>query len=80
MEIIKDNQIPKTKGRKPKYDFDLDLMEVSDSIVIRIPQTKIAKEVKIIRNRVDYYRAKNKHKKNFTVRQVDEGVGIWRTE
>ena len=55
-------------------------MEVGDSIVIRIAQTKIAKEVKIIRNRVDYYRAKNKHKKNFTVRQVDEGVGIWRTE
>ena len=80
MEIIKDNHIPKTKGRKPKYDFDLDLMEVGDSIVIRIAQTKIAKEVKIIRNRVDYYRAKNKHKKNFTVRQVDEGVGIWRTE
>ena len=80
MEIIKDNPIPKTKGRKPKYDFDLDLMEVGDSIVIRIPQTKIAKEVKIIRNRVDYYRAKNKHKKNFTVRQVDEGVGVWRTE
>ena len=52
MEIIKDNPIPKTKGRKPKYDFDLDLMEVGESIVIRIARTKIAGEVKSIRERV----------------------------
>jgi ribosomal protein L19 len=52
-------------------------MNVGDHIHIGMAKTKIAQEVKIIRNFVLRYRHKNPTKK-FTVRQMDDGVGIWR--
>ena len=45
---------------------------------ISLAKTKIPQEVKIIRNFVLRYKHKNPAKK-FTVRQMDDGVGVWRT-
>ena len=77
MEIQKGIPVPKTTGRPPKYDFDLDEFKKGDMIKIVISRNLIKQEVKIIRNRVAYYKNKNPLK-NFTVRQIDGGVGIWR--
>ena len=84
---IKDNNefpIPKTKGRKPKYDFDLEKLEVDKSIHIKIPKEEIKKEVLIVRNRVGYFKRSFNNKvpkiyhRDFTVRSVEDGIGIWR--
>jgi hypothetical protein len=52
-------------------------MKVGDHILIELPKTKIPQEVKIIRNFVLRYRHSNPQTK-FTVRQMEDGVGIWR--
>lgn len=70
--------LPKSKGKPRKYDIPLDNMEVGDHIHISLAKTKIPQEVKIIRNFVLRYKHKNPAKK-FTVRQMDDGVGVWRT-
>mgnify|MGYP003137327237 CR=1 FL=1 len=76
-EIVHGIPIPKGRGKPRKYDIPLETMSVGDSIFIDLPRTKIPQEVKIIRNFVLRYKHKNPAKK-FTVRQMDEGVGIWR--
>ena len=76
-EITKGIPLPKGRGKPRKYDIPLDTMNVGDHIHIDMAKTKIAQEVKIIRNFVLRYRHKNPTKK-FTVRQMDAGVGIWR--
>ena len=74
---IKEN-IPLQVGRgKPrKYDIPLATMKSGDHILIELPKTKIPQEVKIIRNFVLRYRHENPSTK-FTVRQMEDGVGIW---
>ena len=52
-------------------------MKQGDHILIELPKTKIPQEVKIIRNFVLRYKHNNPNTK-FTVRQMDNGVGIWR--
>tara|TARA_R110002020_G_scaffold216326_3_gene423812 strand:+ start:6573 stop:6890 length:318 start_codon:yes stop_codon:yes gene_type:complete len=76
-EISSGIPLPRGKGKPRKYDLPLDDMEVGDHCHIGMPKTKIAQEVKIIRNFVLRYRHKNPSKK-FTVRQMEDGVGIWR--
>ena len=76
-EITKGIPLPKGRGKPRKYDIPLDTMNVGDHIHIGMAKTKIAQEVKIIRNFVLRYRHKNPTKM-FTVRQMDDGVGIWR--
>ena len=76
-EITKGIPLPKGRGKPRKYDIPLDTMSVGDHIHIGMAKTKIAQEVKIIRNFVLRYKHKNPTKK-FTVRQMDDGVGIWR--
>tara|TARA_R110000824_G_scaffold101566_2_gene241217 strand:- start:12599 stop:12841 length:243 start_codon:yes stop_codon:yes gene_type:complete len=77
-EITEGIPLPKSKGKPRKYDIPLDNMEVGDHIHISLAKTKIPQEVKIIRNFVLRYKHKNPAKK-FTVRQMDDGVGVWRT-
>ncbi len=77
-ELKEGIRLPKARGKPRKYDIPLDTMHVGDHIHIAMPKTKIAREVKIIRNFVLRYRHKNPSKK-FTVRQMDDGVGVWRT-
>lgn len=69
--------LPINSGRPKKYDVPLDGMKTGDHIHIALPKAKIEKETKIIRNLVLRYRHKNPSKK-FTVRRMDDGVGIWR--
>ena len=69
--------LPRRSGKPRKYDIPLEEMESGDYIHIGMAKTKIAQEVKIIRNFVLRYRHKNPSKK-FTVRQMVDGVGIWR--
>ena len=76
-EISEGVPLPLNSGRPKKYDIPLDSMKTGDHIHIGLPKQKIEKETKIIRNFVLRYRHKNPHKK-FTVRQMDDGVGIWR--
>jgi len=77
-EITEGIPLPKSKGKPRKYDIPLDDMDVGDHIHISMAKTKIPQEVKIIRNFVLRYKHKNPAKK-FTVRQMDDGVGVWRT-
>jgi len=77
-EITEGIPLPKSKGKPRKYDIPLDDMDVGDHIHIGMAKTKIPQEVKIIRNFVLRYKHKNPAKK-FTVRQMDDGVGVWRT-
>ena len=77
-EITEGIPLPKSKGKPRKYDIPLDQMAVGDHIHIGMAKTKIPQEVKIIRNFVLRYKHKNPAKK-FTVRQMDDGVGVWRT-
>jgi|TARA_R100001460_G_scaffold30523_2_gene60277 hypothetical protein len=77
-EIVEGIPMPRSRGKPRKYDIPLDEMKVGDHIHIGLPTTKIAQEVKIIRNFVLRYKKQNPDKK-FTVRQMDDGVGIWRT-
>jgi ribosomal protein L19 len=77
-EITEGIPLPKSKGKPRKYDIPLDEMDVGDHIHIGMAKTKIPQEVKIIRNFVLRYKHKNPAKR-FTVRQMDDGVGVWRT-
>jgi hypothetical protein len=76
-EIKKGIPLPKEKGRPRKYDIPLETMEVDDMVMVELPKTKIQIEQKIIRNFVLRYTHKNPTKK-FTVRQLDNGIGVWR--
>ena len=78
LEITEGIPLPKSKGKPRKYDIPLDEMDVGDHIHIGMAKTKIPQEVKIIRNFVLRYKHKNPAKR-FTVRQMDDGVGVWRT-
>ena len=69
--------LPRGRGKPRKYDIPLDTMQPGDHIHISMAKTKIAQEVKKIRNFVLRYRHKNPSKK-FTVRQMENGVGVWR--
>ena len=77
-EITEGIPLPKSKGKPRKYDIPLDEMDVGDHIHIGMAKTKIPQEVKIIRNFVLRYKHKNPAKR-FTVRQMDDGGGVWRT-
>ena len=76
-EITRGIPLPRGRGKTRKYDIPLDTMEVGDHISTSIAKTQIAQEVKIIRNFGLRYRHKNPTMK-FTVRQMEDGVGIWR--
>ena len=79
-EIKKGGPMPRGKGKPRKYDIKLDDMkEVHDHILVPMPRTKIASEVRIIRNFVLRYKRKNPSK-DFTVHQMEDGVGIWRVK
>mgnify|MGYP003138736856 CR=1 FL=1 len=76
-DIVKGVPLPRGKGKPRKYDLKLEEMEVEDHVFVPIPKAKIKQEVRIIRNFV--LRFTHKHNdKEFTVRQMDNGVGIWR--
>jgi ribosomal protein L19 len=77
-EITDGVPIPRRRGKPRKYDIPLEDMVAGDHIHIALPKTKIATEIKIIRNFVLRYRHKNPSEE-FTVRQLHDGVGIWRT-
>ncbi len=77
-EIKEGIPLPVGRGKPRKYDIPLETMKQGDHILIELPKTKIPQEVKIIRNFVLRYKKQNPNKK-FTVRQMDDGVGIWRT-
>ena len=72
-EIKKGIPLPKKVGKPRKYDIDLDLMNIV------LPKSKIQQEQKIIRNFVLRYVHKYPTKK-FSVRTLDDGIGIWRTK
>ena len=75
---IKDGiPIPRPVGKPLKYDLPLKDMGKGQSIEILLAKSKIASEVKIIRNYWLRFTHKNPNYK-FTVRQLDDGVGIWR--
>jgi len=76
-EIKKGVPLPRSKGKPRKYDLPLEDLEIDDNIHIPLPKTKIAQEQKIIRNFVLRFTYKNPNKK-FTVRQLSDGIGIWR--
>ena len=75
---IKDGvPIPKGVGKPVKYDIPLEDMKKSQSIIIPMAKSKISDEAKIIRNYCLRFTHKNP-KFKFTVRQLDNGVGLWR--
>ena len=76
-EIKKGIPVPRSQGKPRKYDLPLEDLEVEDSVHVPIPKTKIAQEQRIIRNFVLRFTYKNPTKK-FTVRQLADGIGIWR--
>tara|TARA_R100000315_G_C5212630_1_gene126510 strand:+ start:914 stop:1159 length:246 start_codon:yes stop_codon:yes gene_type:complete len=78
-EIKKGVPLPKHRGKPRKYDIPLESMEVGDMIEIPMAKTRVLKEHKTIRNFVLRYKHKNPNT-DFTVRQLDDSVGIWRTE
>ena len=82
VEIIKGIPIPeKPTGRPKKYDYSfLDRMVKDDMVKIPIESKEmISQEAKIIRNNIGRYKNKNPNR-NYTVRSMDDGIGIWRTE
>ena len=66
-----------SRGKPRKYNIPLENIKVGDHILIELPKTKIHQESKIIRNFVLRYKHKNPSD-NFTVRKLDDGVGIWK--
>ncbi len=76
-EIKEGIPLPVGRGKPVKYNIPLDTMKSGDHILIELPKTKIPQEVKIVRNYVLRYKHKNPSTK-FTVRQMDNGVGIWK--
>jgi len=76
-EIIKGIPVPdKPTGRPRKYDIPLDKMSVGDHVKINV-ENEIDKEAKVIRNFVGRYVKRNPNRQ-YTVRTLDNGVGIWR--
>jgi len=75
---IKDGvPIPRGVGKPRKYDIPLGDMKKGQTIEISMAKAKIQKEVLIIRNYCLRFTHKNPNYK-FTVRQLEDGVGIWR--
>ena len=54
-------------------------MRVGDHIKIDMQKIKITKEAKLIRNYILSYKYRNPTR-NYTVRAMQDGVGIWRIE
>ena len=77
-EIKQGVPLPRSRGKPRKYDLKLEDMEVKDHLFIPLPKTKIKKEIKIIRNFVLRFTHKNPGH-SFSIRKMEEGVGIWRT-
>ena len=76
-EIIKGIPIPdKPTGRPRKYNLPLDTMSVGDHVLVKTEDDK-TKEAKVIRNAVARYVKKNPNRV-YTVRKLDDGIGIWR--
>ena len=75
--IEKGIPLPKTAGKPRKYNVPLDQMEVEDFIKIELPKTKIHAERKILSNFCLRYSYRNPSKK-FSVRKLEDGIGIWR--
>lgn len=69
--------VPRREGRPRKYDLPLEKMSRGQTINIELPKSQIPKEAKIIRNYCFRFTQKNPNYK-FTVRSLDDGVGIWR--
>ena len=70
-------EIERAVGKPRKYDIPLEEMKKGDHIKIDMPKSKISTEVKIIRN----FALRLTHKQpdyKFTIRQLNDGVGIWR--
>ena len=78
-EIKKGIPLPKHRGKPRKYDIPLEKMELNDMILIDMPKTKVANDHKTVINFVLRYTHKNPSKK-FTVRQMEDGVGVWRVK
>ena len=79
-EIVKGVPLPKNKQGKPrKYNLPIEDMDVGDMVKVPMPKTKVATEHRVVRNFVLRYTYKNPNKK-FTVRQMAEGIGVWRTK
>ena len=75
---IKDGvPIPRGVGKPRKYDIPLEDMKKGQTIEIPMAKSKISSEVKIIRNYCLRFTHRNPNFK-FTVRELDNGVGIWR--
>ena len=75
---IKDGvPIPYGVGKPKKYDIPLKDMKKGQTITVPIERYMIRTEVKIIRNMALRFTHKNPNYK-FTVRQLDDGVGVWR--
>ena len=76
-KIIKGVPVPSNSQGKPrKYDIPIEDMDTTDMIKIPMSKVKMHQEHKIVRNFV--YRYQQKSKTKFTVRQLDDGMGIWR--
>ena len=76
-EIKEGIPLPVGRGKPRKYDIPLKDMKKGQTITVRMAKSKIQAEVKIIRNFALRFTHKNPSYK-FTVRQLDNGVGIWR--
>ncbi len=76
-EIEKKVPVPPRRGKPLKYDLPLDKMKVDDHIKINVAKVQIKKEAKLIRNTVLRFKYKNP-KMDFTVRALEDGIGIWR--
>jgi ribosomal protein L19 len=76
-KIEKGIPLPSSVGKPRKYDIPLADMDVDDHVKIDLARTKINNEKKIISNFVLRYQHKNPEKR-FTVRKLEDGVGIWR--
>ena len=79
MEFKIEDGIPvrRAVGKPRKNDLPLEDMNKGQTIQIPLAKSKIASEVKIIRNTCLRFTHKNPNYK-FTVRQLEDGVGIWR--
>jgi len=69
--------IPRGVGKPRKYDLPLEDMNKGQTVKVPLAKSKIASEVKIIRNACLRFTHKHPMYK-FTVRQLEDGVGIWR--
>ena len=76
-EIKEGIPLPIGRGKPRKYDIPLEDRKKGDHIKIDMAKSKISSESKIIRN----FALRLTHKQpdyKFTIRQLDDGVGIWR--